>query len=411
MDHFFFGICIIIAGLCLILIGMSCTPILPHPHPNDSSRVVIRASMFPHNTRYPILVNENCNNMINYSFQMIEIYNTEFAIVQDLTFICGNNLNRVISIINSSNIIIRNIIIKGNDECQGIYIKDSSNITIQHIEIDRSKTPIYITGGKSHDIIIELSRFNNSYSSDNLGANIVISYLNDNYYCPWDRVDTTPTNILIRRNVIENGRAQGIYVNGGANIIIEYNTIMNNDKEGICTDFYTVNSIIQYNIIRDNGFRRKQTNADLDRDFVGMFPRLSDGSSPIKLPAISIDSSGQIQVLYNIIKDNAGGGIKMVRAGYQNLLYKNIIENNNFENLFAHFFGIELGSATLDYNDNCLFPLGSFQNIIVENSIYGSHHEGIRLDHISCDNNIKENIIKDYIIHAISNGSECPNDI
>jgi hypothetical protein len=88
---------------------------------------------------------------------------------------------------------------------------------------------------------------------------------------------------------------------------------------------------------------------DLQRDFTYAAGRLLDGTSPAKLPGISLDNGAYNEAVFNTIDRNFGGGIKMVRTGFHNVVGLNtIMDNNQGESKDFHFFGIELGAAPSD---------------------------------------------------------------
>ena len=77
--------------------------------------------------------------------------------------------------------------------------------------------------------------------------------------------------------------------------------------------------------------------------------RGADGTSMAKLPGISIDNALYNEIFANTVIGNFGGGVKMVRTAFYNVVRKNaIIDNNLGKSAKYHFFGVELGGAPAD---------------------------------------------------------------
>jgi len=192
-----------------------------------------------------------------------------------------------------------------------------------------------------------------------------------------------------------------LYIDGGYGLVIQHNQIMHNDKEGMCLDFGAVNNIVMENVFEGNGYRARQTDDDLRHDLVLGFGRLADGSAVAKLPAISLDNAAQNLLLWNIVRDSAGDGIKIVRTGIRNLImFNTLMDNNRGTNSRFHFFGVLLGSAGLeaeiDSSNHPLDFLPAIENIVAGNLIYGAHWAGILLDREAAFNDIYDNMIRHY---------------
>ena len=59
---------------------------------------------------------------------------------------------------------------------------------------------------------------------------------------------------------------------------------------------------------------------DLEADFVLELGRLEDGSSPAKLPGISLDNTAYNVIYNNVILENYGSGVKAVRSAFCNTI-------------------------------------------------------------------------------------------
>lgn len=208
-----------------------------------------------------------------------------------------------------------------------------------------------------------------------------------------DRLQNPSHNVIVG-NVIRDNLSSGIYNDGGnANVILE-NTIEGNAKEGICLDNGATANVVAGNTVTANGNRWGQPDEVLDIDDVLEFGRAPDGTAIAKLPGISIDNALYNEVHANVVRGNFGGGIKMVRTSFFNVISNNALTDNDLgRNDRFHFFGIELGAAVQDFSTPDLDFVGSSGNIIVANGIHGSHHSGIFIAVGSVQNEIIDNDI------------------
>ena len=117
---------------------------------------------------------------------------------------------------------------------------------------------------------------------------------------------------------------------------------------------------------------------DLEADFVLAIGRLEDGSSPAKLPGISLDNTSYNTLYGNIVTGNYGSGIKAVRSAYRNLLLRNQVSDNNagVSETF-HFYGIELATdMNADEAVQGLDFTPCYENIVAWNVVSGPHYAG-----------------------------------
>ena len=219
----------------------------------------------------------------------------------------------------------------------------------------------------------------------------------DNY---WAVEQPIPTRLHPpRRNVLAFNRvalnaSSGIYSDGGVESVIFNNTVEGNSKEGICLDNGSTANVLAMNLIRLNGKRWGKTDAELKLDFVDGMGRLADGTPPAKTPGISLDNTLYNVVYANQIERNYGGGIKLVRTGYFNLVGLNVVvDNNEGKNDRFHFFGIELGAAKADVPASDLDFAPSQGNIIFGNTLRGTHYAGIFFGFGSTDNDVFDNTV------------------
>ena len=202
-----------------------------------------------------------------------------------------------------------------------------------------------------------------------------------------------------RRNVLAFNRvafnaSSGVYSDGGVESVIFDNNIEGNAKEGVCLDNGSTANVLAMNLVRANGKRWGKTDAELRMDFVDGVGRLPDGSSAAKTPGVSLDNSLYNIVYANQIERNYGGGVKMVRTAFFNIVGLNtIVDNNEGTNAHYHFFGIELGAAKADVAVSDLDFTPCRGNLIFGNIVRGTHYAGIFFGPGSTDNDIFDNAI------------------
>ncbi len=186
-----------------------------------------------------------------------------------------------------------------------------------------------------------------------------------------------PTHITIEQCMVFDCRAQGIYLEGAVLCTLKNNLITGNNKEGICFDWgSSLNSLID-NTITLNGERKNMSEDEIKADFIADYPLLNDGSSSMKLPGVSIDNGACNLLQGNDIICNYGGGIKMVRSAFFNIITSNnIINNGQGDNRYSLFAGVTI------------LGVGAINNEFTE-------YKNMLLDfHPSLNNRIKGNIIK-----------------
>ena len=189
-------------------------------------------------------------------------------------------------------------------------------------------------------------------------------------------------------------RGSGIYSDGAILNYYVYNTVENNGKEGVCFDFGSTGNMFLRNRVAGNGSRTGHSDPELERDYVLRFGRMSDGTARAKVPGVSLDNALYNMLLHNTVRGNFGGGIKIVRSGFFNVIGDNVIEDNNRgKNDTFHFFGVELGTAPAEneLKDSDICP--SIGNIVVQNSIRGNHYSGIFFGEGCVQNDVRRNKI------------------
>ena len=353
-----------------------------------------------------------------------------------VVFTMTKELDKAVHIVELENVALRNFVIEDGVYNWGIFVVRSTGISIEdtvlnnaackalvvlgqnkyldisRCSIDNSGNGSIILNGDISRVIFESNTITNTKGTPNFSAAVVITSIPipdyDTAYNPFveepicDRYDS-PHEMVVLNNYVYKSNSSGFYSDGSyCNYFID-NTLYLNDKEGICLDAGSFGNYVSGNTIKQNGGRRRQTLADLENDFVQDFGTLSDGSSPAKLPGLSIDNSAYNIVMNNYICDNYGSGVKMVRVGVRNIIADNVIANNNrgqSENF--HFFGIELGyAAKPDYETVMLDFAACYENIICRNIITGEHYAGIFMAEECYINDFYDNVIMDAVFWSM----------
>ena len=355
------------------------------------------------------------------------------VIAEDCTNFALYNLNLTagcyeygIYIIRSNTFTIENCTIS-NALYKGLgMMGENKNFTIRNNTASyNGNGAVFLNGNISNGIIAGNDVVDN-YGTRNLTAGIVMTSMEiDDYYTAYNEFKDehlynlldTPHDIVLYQNNVKHNNSSGIYSDGAYQIYIVENIIYQNDKEGMCLDYGTFGAYVSNNIVKENGGRLRQSDEDLEADFVTTFGRLSDGSSPAKLPGISIDNSAYNTIVNNNVTQNYGSGVKMVRSAYRNIIMENSVsDNNKGKSDDFHFFGIEIGhESTPDEPVKGLDFTASYENIVCRNIVTGSNYAGVFLAVESYCNDVFDNTILGsewYAIECHSNMfNSMPNNI
>jgi parallel beta-helix repeat protein len=323
----------------------------------------------------------------------------------------------------SSNIVVSDMIFKDFSLCRfpAVIIYQSKNIQLSHLLIAKCLSGIMIS--LSHNVLVQKSNIYGTHGYSNLHAGIVATWheLNEqgdflpplNQQC--DHLQDFSSYITIKDNHLHHLRAQGVYLDVTFKCFVLNNVIEYNIKEGVCSDNGSGANYVANNTIFANGYRYNMTVDNLKMDFIYQHGLLPDGSSPIKLPGLSLDNTAFNVIQNNNVRLNAGSGIKMVRAAHLNIIRDNYVENNRFVyhgfEPFAIHFGINLGYAPRDENDTnpCLEFNGCFMNMVYGNTVKGNHISSILVDRLGQSNLMSENILANGVSFAIEVVSDRPS--
>ncbi len=355
------------------------------------------------------------------------------VIAEDCTNFALYNLNLTagcyeygIYIIRSNTFTIENCTISNALYKGLVMMGENKNFTIRNNTVSyNGNGAVFLNGNISNGIIAGNDVVDN-YGTRNLTAGIVMTSMEiDDYYTAYNEFKDehlynlldTPHDIVLYQNNVKHNNSSGIYSDGAYQIYIVGNIIYQNDKEGMCLDYGTFGAYVSNNIVKENGGRLRQSDEDLEADFVTTFGRLSDGSSPAKLPGISIDNSAYNTIVNNNVTQNYGSGVKMVRSAYRNIIMENSVsDNNKGKSDDFHFFGIEIGhESTPDEPVKGLDFTASYENIVCRNIVTGSNYAGVFLAVESYCNDVFDNTILGsewYAIECHSNMfNSMPNNI
>ena len=355
------------------------------------------------------------------------------VIAEDCTNFALYNLNLTagcyeygIYIIRSNTFTIENCTISNALYKGLVMMGENKNFTIRNNTVSyNGNGAVFLNGNISNGIIAGNDVVDN-YGTRNLTAGIVMTSMEiDDYYTAYNEFKDehlynlldTPHDIVLYQNNVKHNNSSGIYSDGAYQIYIVENIIYQNDKEGMCLDYGTFGAYVSNNIVKENGGRLRQSDEDLEADFVTTFGRLSDGSSPAKLPGISIDNSAYNTIVNNNVTQNYGSGVKMVRSAYRNIIMENSVsDNNKGKSDDFHFFGIEIGhESTPDEPVKGLDFTASYENIVCRNIVTGSNYAGVFLAVESYCNDVYDNTILGsewYAIECHSNMfNSMPNNI
>ena len=333
------------------------------------------------------------------------------VIAEDCTNFALYNLNLTagcyeygIYIIRSNTFTIENCTISNALYKGLVMMGENKNFTIRNNTVSyNGNGAVFLNGNISNGIIAGNDVVDN-YGTRNLTAGIVMTSMEiDDYYTAYNEFKDehlynlldTPHDIVLYQNNVKHNNSSGIYSDGAYQIYIVENIIYQNDKEGMCLDYGTFGAYVSNNIVKENGGRLRQSDEDLEADFVTAFGRLSDGSSPAKLPGISIDNSAYNTIVNNNVTQNYGSGVKMVRSAYRNIIMENSVsDNNKGKSDDFHFFGIEVGhESTPDEPVKGLDFTASYENIVCRNIVTGSNYAGVFLAVESYCNDVFDNTI------------------
>lgn len=204
--------------------------------------------------------------------------------------------------------------------------------------------------------------------------------------------DPFPLSITMRNCEFSLNRKMGVCTDGAGRLTIQQCRVTGNECEGITLDNGTWCASVLNCLISGNGRRGSQDELELIADQVHGDGLLEDGTSPIKLPGISMDNAAYCRIEHCLVENNYGDGIKFVRAGYKAIIQHCRIWSNNRGGSTGHpHFGVRVGSDRRGWPDQFDFPTHAVH--ILYNYILGGHSCGIMLNHGVSHNHLLYNSI------------------
>ncbi len=349
------------------------------------------------------------DTVLNKAFEARECTN----FVVDNVDLSGGGYNYALYIIKSDHFTIEDCTLSYSNQRGLVMMGENTNFIIKDNDIEYNGNGAVFLEGNMNNGVIRDNVVAHNGGTRNLNAGICLTSMEITDYDviydvpPTDEylydLTEAPHNIVLYRNTVEGNNSSGIYSDGGYSLYMLENIIRQNDKEGMCLDSGTFCSYVSDNVVKENGGRRRQSDEDLEGDFIAQFGRIEDGSSPAKLPGISIDNAAYNIVIDNDVTHNYGSGVKMVRSAYRNIVMQNTVSDNNVgRSGDFHFFGVEIGYAsTPDQPVKGLDFTASYENIICRNVITGNNYSGLYMAEECYCNDVFDNVILGSHIFAI----------
>ncbi|MBU0946536.1 MAG: right-handed parallel beta-helix repeat-containing protein [Proteobacteria bacterium] len=336
----------------------------------------------------------------------IEIVDCEHFSIDGINCSTGRNM---LFITDSSSFTVSNCRCSGA-EGSGVIINNGHNFRIAGCLFSNNLAAGILVIGHSYNGEIRdctCSRSRGHFNHDaginlcSTSQQVTPSHIPERYHepLPISSKQQRPHHILIKNCIITHCRAQGIYLEGAVNCLIEDTVLVNNNKEGICFDWGSCHNIFHRNIVSLNGKRSNLSPKEIRTDFISEYPLLEDGSSSMKLPGISMDNGCMNLIHENKITNNYGGGIKMIRTAlFNNITHNQILYNAIGANPYVPYFhgitALGLGAINNEF-DTTRPPLLDFMpsvlNSITDNTIV-EHWQPIFYDRLSSNNFASGNI-------------------
>jgi len=273
-------------------------------------------------------------------------------------------------------------------EGYGLVLFNSSLFAIQNLYGKNNLASTLLIAGSSSHGLIEDSVFSLSrgyYNCDaglhivNCSAHVTPEMMPEGCHEPLSIEEKVnkPSCIILSRSRFVSNRAQGVYLEGAISIHFLECCFKDNNKEGICFDWGSCMCTLSNSHIAYNGNRTNMSSCDLAIDFIEHYQLLDDGSSCCKLPGISIDNGCLNHITSNVVVNNYGGGIKLVRSCIGNLVKDNKMNSNNIgENPFFPVYyemaSLGIGAIQEEFSEPGKGGLMDFfvsvDNVFVDNS-------------------------------------------
>ena len=158
---------------------------------------------------------------------------------------------------------------------------------------------------------------------------------------------------VLTGNVVSGCSGEALYCIGSYKTYITYNTLRDSILEGVCLDSGCIGNYFAHNEVVNNG--------------------IAGG-----LPGVSIDNGIYNIVDSNNVYNNSCSGIKLVRTGLGNIIVNNICTDNAYNQMGAKSSGIDIEPLAVETeNLGYIDGLGSNWNVVLNNTVTGSHDFGV----------------------------------
>ena len=310
---------------------------------------------------------------------------------------CGvKNLTTSIPYVNSINVFgAENIILENNTlsnaaKC-GILMSDEHGLTtngiIRNNTVNNAGDVGIAVYGNHSKLLIE----NNSVSGAKGFAGIAVSCLQHGQQIRVDSETTGPHDIIVTKNTVASSVGEALYCIGAYKTYMTYNVLRDSYLEGVCLDSGCIGNYFAHNEVFNNGI---------------------EGG----LPGVSIDNGMYNIVDGNNVYNNTCSGIKLVRTGLGNIIVNNTCTDNSYNKKGAKSAGVDIEplaveAANLGYIDG----LGSNWNVVLNNTVKGSHDFGVFIADddggVSCGNVIMYNKFSSAYTFGATDFSSQPSTV
>lgn len=284
----------------------------------------------------------------------------------------------------------------------GVVVTGVAGAVVADNRIERpGHAGVLVTGG-SREVVVTGNVVRAGRGASNWDAGVVVSHdaadvrrgalriLSDNLLWPRGvaiRAQLTPPiDNVVAGNVVEGGRSGGIYLDGALRTLVIQNVVVGESKEGLCLDGGAAGDVVAANRIVRSGWRWGMSDRELQLEFVLRWGRTRDGSSRAKLPGVSMDNTAYDLVIGNDISGNGGGGVKMVRTSFFNVIAANRLADDSAPSFPRPMPAILLGGMTLDVPDTMIDGAPSRGNVLLGNVDGAGRPAGHAADAFSNDN-------------------------
>ena len=281
--------------------------------------------------------------------------------------IYGENVivNKTVSLIGEDK---ENTIVDGTSSGHTICVM-SDNVEIMNFTVTNSGT-VYPYSGIFLDNVQNSFVADNNVSANN-GIGIFVMWGSNNSILHniashngevGIRVDGHDSPALLENNTVEYNHLDGVFTYEAHDVIIQGNTISNNEQNGVALQGASLDITLRDNLIESNGWHGIEVTAD----------------------------TADCNILENNVTLNTQDGINLFMC-YNNTISENKVVSNNWGGFYVHECSSNMikRNCVTDNNGGVVLEFSS-DHTIIGNNLSSNHGDGIRL-YESPDNNISAN--------------------